>query len=428
MSKNKLLLKIFLIISAVEALIMMFLDSLVHVIFGFAHDGRLVDAALDVVLLTVIAGPLIYNFAVRPFEKERDHARDRLVQEVQNLEDAQMIGRVGSWQFLDDQKTLLFSKEALRLLELDPNQDVWPFQDVIERVHEADKKFVEKIHADMATNGESFTIVYRLKRRDGGERWVRERGILPRGLEQHYRGTILDITESKMAEGVRKRFVSAITHELRTPLTAIKGSFGLIKAFEGEAMQPKAASLIEVGQNASERLLRLIDELLDYDKISAGKIDLKMETLDLSEILLEAIEANHVFADSLGVKLETRGLTTRATVLVDRDRIIQVITNLLSNAAKASGDGESVQVSLDREAEAFCITISDHGPGIAEAVQPLLFQEFVQSSSSYRAKVASTGLGLSIAKEIVEMHGGSIGFNSTEGEGSRFFFTVPLAA
>lgn len=417
-----------MIVAAVEAAVMLVLDRVVHAVFGSTHDGLFTDVALDTFLLTVISAPLIYYVAVRPFEKERDRARDRLMEEVQKLEEAQMIGRVGSWQILDDQKTLRFSKKALLLLELDPSRDVWPFKDFLERVHEADRAFVEKVHSDMLANGDSFTVVYRVKQRDGGARWVRERGMLPQGMEGLYRGTILDISEAKVAEEARKRFVSTITHELRTPLTAIKGSFGLLKVIEGDALPPKAARLVEVGQNASERLLRLIDELLDFDKISAGKLDMKLETLDLSEILFEAIEANRAFADSLGVKLETSGIETHATVRADRDRIIQVITNLLSNAAKASGDGESVQISLNREAEAFCITISDHGPGIPEVVQSRLFQEFVQSSSSYRAKVPSTGLGLSISKEIIEMHGGSIGFNSTEGEGSRFFFTVPLAA
>lgn len=219
---------------------MIVLDQLVHAMFGTVHGERFVEAAVDTILLTAISAPLIYFFAVRPFERERDRARNLLTQEVQKLEEAQMIGRVGSWQFDDANKTIQFSKEALVLLGLDEARGVWSFQDVIERVHEDDQAFVEKFHSDMLANDDNFTIVYRVKRQDGGERWIRERGMLARGSDGIYRGTILDISEAKAAEAIRKRFVSTITHELRTPLTAIKGSFGLLKAIEGGALAPKA--------------------------------------------------------------------------------------------------------------------------------------------------------------------------------------------
>lgn len=428
MSRIGLLARIFLIVAAVEAGIMLVLDDLVHFLTTTRHDDLLVHATLDTFLLTAISAPLIIYFAVRPFERERDRARSLLQAEVQNLVEAQMIGRVGSWRFLDGGQSMILSQEARRLLDLDGAGEVWPFRDFLGRVHEDDKAFVERLHKDILESGDSFTATYRLVLQDGTIRWVRERGVLSDGPEAHYRGTILDISEAKAAEESRKRFVSTITHELRTPLTAIKGSFGLLGKIEGKDLSPKAVRLIDVGQNAAERLLRLIDDLLDFDKISAGKLDLKLENLDLSEILSEAIEANRAFADTLGVRLEARGLETGATVCADRDRIIQVITNLLSNAAKASGQGERVEVELGRKDGNFCVSITDFGPGIPEVVRPKIFKDFVNSSSSYRAKVPSTGLGLTISKEIVETHGGSIGFDSTLGEGSRFFFTLPLAA
>ncbi|MBD3680008.1 MAG: PAS domain-containing protein [Rhodobacteraceae bacterium] len=427
MSKTQLLLRIFVIVAIVEAGIMLVLDVVVDAVSNLPRDSLVVHAVADVVMLTLICVPLIYYFAIMPFEEERDRARAQLQGQIQNFEEAQRIGHVGSWRLFRDLETVEFSKEALRLLELDPNRSAWSFQEFVERVHGDDRELFEKAH-DRIVSGDASTITYRLKTRDGNVRWVRERLRLCEEEEVFCQGTILDISEAKEAEEARSRFVSAITHELRTPLTAIKGSFGLMASIEEGKLSAKAARLVDVGQNAAERLLRLIDELLDLDKIHAGRLDLHAEITDMSALLSSAVEANQAFAESFGVRLEVRDSTSGASIFADPDRITQVITNLLSNAIKASGPGDRVCIELDNDDDTVRTTVSDNGAGIPAELQPRLFQDFAHSSDSYRANIAGTGLGLSISKEIVEAHGGTIGFSSTEGEGASFFFSLPSEA
>ena len=181
-----------------------------------------------------------------------------------------------------------------------------------------------------------------------------------------------------------------------------------------------------MGVDAVNRLVRLIRDLLDIAKIESGKMELRKETVNMQELAQEVVDSFRLAADAKQILLEQKLLGHDATVQADRDRIIQVLTNLVGNALKFTASGQ-ITIYLSREEHEFECCVEDTGAGIAEDQLPKVFEKFEQFSDAYELKQKGTGLGLSIAKAIVELHGGRIWVESEVLKGSRFFFTLPLA-
>jgi PAS domain S-box-containing protein len=247
---------------------------------------------------------------------------------------------------------------------------------------------------------------------------------LPTGV--HVVAVVRDITERRRVEQMKAEFVSTVSHELRTPLTSIAGSLGLLAGGAAGALPEKAGRLIGIAQANSQRLVRLINDILDVEKLEAGKLELELRPLDLREIAARSIEGARGYADELGVRL-TLAEGDGAPVRGDADRLVQVVTNLLSNAAKFSPTGGAVTVSVYPEARIARLSVADQGPGIPEAFRSRIFSKFAQADSSDTRSKGGTGLGLAIAREIAERHGGRLWFESTEGEGATFHLDLPLA-
>jgi PAS domain S-box-containing protein len=243
--------------------------------------------------------------------------------------------------------------------------------------------------------------------------------------QRMFTGIVRDITERKQIDKMKNEFISTVSHELRTPLTSIKGSLALVRSGVAEDFPKKPRSMIDIAYSNSDRLVRLINDILDIEKIESGKIDFRMEALDLMPLVERAIEENKGFADRHEVTLAIVDTVSEAMVEGDQDRLLQVLTNLLSNAVKFSPEGESVEVSASRKNGGYRVAVKDHGPGIPEAFRERIFGKFTQADSSDTRKKGGTGLGLSISKAIVEEHGGAIGFDTQTGDGATFFFDLP---
>lgn len=236
-----------------------------------------------------------------------------------------------------------------------------------------------------------------------------------------------DITRRKEIDRLKNEFISTVSHELRTPLTSIRGSLGLIAGGVAGEVPEQARGMIEIAYKNSERLVILINDILDIEKIESGKMQFKMQLLELMPIVEQAIEANHAFGEQYRVRFEVEQAVPDARVSADGDRLNQVLTNLLSNAAKFSPAGSSVQVSVRRVGSKLRVAVRDHGQGIPPDFCHRIFQKFAQADSSNARQKGGTGLGLSIAKAIVERLGGTIGFETIPGVGSTFYFDLPEA-
>lgn len=236
---------------------------------------------------------------------------------------------------------------------------------------------------------------------------------------------VRDITERKKVERLKNEFVSIVSHELRTPLTSVRGSLSLILGGIAGEIPPDAKALVDIAYKNSERLILLINDILDIEKIESGKMDFNMKPLELMPLVEQAIEANRAYAEQLGVQLVVDGALPDVKVNVDRDRLIQVLTNLLSNAAKFSPHNGTVVVSVSRLAQAIRVTVSDRGSGIPEEFRPRIFQKFAQADSSATRQKGGTGLGLSISKAIIQKLGGQMGFETEINVGTSFYFELP---
>ena len=228
------------------------------------------------------------------------------------------------------------------------------------------------------------------------------------------------------ANEAKSEFLSTMSHELRTPLTSIKGALGLVQGHMAHQLPTEARSMIDMAYTNSNRLEQLINDILDVEKIEAGVMGLTMEELDLVHLVDDAIIANKGYGDECGVTFVKADMANTARVNGDLHRLMQVLSNLMSNAAKFSPNGEQVLLSVTVDDASVRVSVKDNGIGIPESFRKTIFDKFTQVDSSDTKQKQGTGLGLSISKSIIELHGGSIGFQSEEGVGTTFFFILPV--
>lgn len=238
-------------------------------------------------------------------------------------------------------------------------------------------------------------------------------------------GFARDITEQKEVERMKNEFISVISHELRTPLTSIKGSLGLISSNALGVLPDKVNSLLGIANNNTIRLINLINDILDLEKIKAGKMDFVFEEHEVMSLIEETVTLNDEYARQYNVKYVIKNKLDNALINVDKNRFIQVLTNLLSNAAKFSYDNEEVYINIERKRNLISISVINKGNGIPEGSFSKIFQQFSQVDSSDTRKSGGTGLGLSICKSIIEKMGGTIGFTSKLKEYTTFYFELP---
>lgn len=225
----------------------------------------------------------------------------------------------------------------------------------------------------------------------------------------------------------KDEFISMVNHELRTPLTSINGSLALIRNQVTGEIPPQAMQLIDVAYRNGERLLNIVNDILDVSKLEAGKMEMEMAPFEVLPFLQKAIELNRPYCEVYGCKLELRPLdsSSPAQVKGDENRLLQVMNNLISNAAKFTHASDTVEIHVLQKDDQVQVGVTDHGPGIPQDKLKDLFTKFKQLSKDSNAKAPGTGLGLSICKLIVEQHGGNIGCESVPGKHTTFQFTLP---
>ena len=267
-------------------------------------------------------------------------------------------------------------------------------------------------------------------------------------------GVVVDITQRKQMERLKDEFVSTVSHELRTPLTSIAASLGLLRGAAQYDLPATAKRLIAIAHSNSERLVRLINDILDVEKIKSGNVSFDLERVEVVTLVEQTIEANRAFADGYGVRLRLDGSGPHE-VRADPDRLMQVVTNLLSNAIKFSPRAAEVVVSVVSRADEpgsgrvsgartidsprwplaslasaarndrVRISVRDHGPGIPESFRPHVFERFAQADTTAAQPKGGSGLGLSIVKQIVLRLGGEVGFLDAPGGGTIFYVDLP---
>jgi PAS domain S-box-containing protein len=289
----------------------------------------------------------------------------------------------------------------------------------------------EKWWSDFVAAGVPATIVTeRSLRRDGLEISV-EWTLTPLVDERNAVTSVVlqgrDITQQRAAERVRSEFTSTLSHELRTPLTSILGSLQLLRSGVLGELHKDHDEVVEIAERNGQRLLDLINEVLDIEKIESGRLTIVPELVALDELVRDALRLNQGFADRFSVRLRLDGDPPPATVRADRKRLMQVLTNLLSNAAKFSPPKGDVDVSVAAKDGRVRVSVSDRGPGIPAGFRSKIFGRFAQADSADSRIKGGTGLGLAICKRLVQMMDGDVGFEDRAGGGTTFYFELPVA-
>jgi len=236
----------------------------------------------------------------------------------------------------------------------------------------------------------------------------------------------MEHARTKAALVVKSQFVAIVSHELRTPLTSIKGSLDLVNSGKFGDLPLKVEKLLEVAGRNTQRLATLVDDLLDMQKLEEGQIKFEKETIELSTFITDAIESHQGLAKRYNVRLVADTLTGRLVYAnTDRSRLMQVVGNMISNAAKFSRADGDVDIWLVADKGRARISVRDHGIGIPDGAKDQVFGRFTQIDSSEQRKFGGAGLGLNISREIIAALGGTIDYESTLGVGTTFFVEVP---
>ena len=248
--------------------------------------------------------------------------------------------------------------------------------------------------------------------------------VIEIGGQKRLVGFFRDITERKQIERMKDQFVSTVSHELRTPLTSIRASLGLLASGMSGTLPEKGQRMLEIAVTNTDRLVRLINDILDSERLASGKTPMEKKQCSAAQFVTQAADVMKPMAEKAGISLSVE--SQDAVLWADPDRIAQALTNLVSNAIKFSPKGGRIWVTAERRENQMVFKVRDEGRGIPPDKLGLLFERFQQVDASDAREKGGTGLGLSISKSIVEQHSGRIWVESTVGKGSTFFFTLPL--
>ncbi|MDH5601199.1 MAG: PAS domain S-box protein [Gammaproteobacteria bacterium] len=241
-----------------------------------------------------------------------------------------------------------------------------------------------------------------------------------------FTGVLRDITERRKIEKIKNEFVSTVSHELRTPLTAIKGSLDIVTNSLNIELNVQASTMLDVANRNVERLLTLINDILDVAKLESGEINFTNEKINIISFIKDIIEINQQYAEKHHTRFKCTNCYEDIFVIADKTRLAQVMCNLLSNAAKYSPKDIPVEIFTSINNGMLRVNIKDYGKGIPKEFHDKLFDKFTQSDSSDTREVGGTGLGLNISKMIMDKLGGNIGYSTIEGKETTFYIELPV--
>jgi len=256
---------------------------------------------------------------------------------------------------------------------------------------------------------------------EGAQDYLIKGQIEPRGLLRALRYAY----ERKRLERLKDEFIATVSHELRTPLTSLTGSLGLLMGKASSSLPGSAARLLAIAHRNSERLVRLVNDILDIEKMESGQVVYNFTRIEVRSLIERAIESHEGFAESSGVRIRLEDVCAAGDVRADSDRLTQVVVNLLSNAIKFSPMGNEVVIAIEQGIEVVRISVRDHGPGIAADFVPHVFERFAQADATNARRKGGTGLGLSIVRQIVDRLDGTIDFADAPGGGTIFRVELP---
>ncbi len=382
--------------------------------------------------------PLLMSGSHADISKQKT-AEAQLAHTVELLEQSNNAARIGTWEVDLNKSYAKWSRLTEQIHQVPAGYSCTQEQAILFYKEGIDRDTIQEKIQHAMTTGESFDSELRIITMQGHERWVRVLGLthFNEGRCERLYGTIQDISERKRIETMKSEFISTVSHELRTPLTSISGALGLIVGGVVGELPEKIKAMLHIAHKNSQRLSYLINDLLDMEKLSAGKMQFHMQRVELGNTLRIASESNLAAGIERMISITTDNPYQELMVTIDQNRFLQVMSNLISNAIKYSPNhgNVSIQVQLiDKQQNAKLhvqqvrVSVIDQGPGVPPEFQDSLFQKFVQADSSDTRKLGGTGLGLAISRELMEAMNGSLDFERDRRGGANFFLELPVSA
>ncbi len=321
-----------------------------------------------------------------------------------------------------------YASEGIRdIYQVSPEQVKLDATPAFSVIHPDDKERLIASIKDSAKKMTEWRQEYRTLSSDGKVRWLsgESKPQLDASGNILWHGFICDITERKKVERLKDEFVATVSHELRTPLTSIRGSIRLINSGILQGKEEEIKHMLNIAEKNSVRLLLLIEDLLNIEKLQSDNLSLEIKSTDLPSFIQECIEENHSYAEQCSVTLNLIQCDT-IKVNFDPQRMKQVLANLISNACKFSPPGQAVNIECKQHDEWLSIVITDFGNGIPHNFRDKIFDSFIQADASDTRTFGGTGLGLAIVKKIIELHQGNVSFKTKIGKGTSFIVKLPL--
>lgn len=320
------------------------------------------------------------------------------------------------------------------LIGLAPDADILPQEEWLARIHPDDLAKVRAADEAMFSGiTERSKSIFRIRHEDGHYIWLQSSaGISERdasGLPTRINGIHIDVSEEMERERAKDEFVAMISHELRTPLTSVLGALKMANSGAMGALPGPISNLLQLAQRNSNRLLHLVNELLDFKSLESGTLTYEMTKLNAREVASDAtLSMEGYLQDGQKIKFSAPKGDDALNLEADVNRLQQILANLLSNAAKFSPAETEIELELSQDGDMLQFAVRDHGQGVPEELQGKMFQRFTQAKTGEKRKFKSTGLGLSICKQMTEGMGGQIGYFNNDDNGATFWVRFPVVA
>lgn len=389
---------------------------------------------LSSILLLMSIGLLLLYWQVAPLAKKAVASQveaNKIKRELLETEDRYALAiqgsNIGLWTWEVESEEAFYSAQFKNLLGYTGEEFPDLIDSFIKILHPDDLPRVSALINRHLNEHIPYHIEYRLKQKSGEYRWYQAIGET--SLDQGAKimsGSIIDITESKLFDKMKNEFITVVNHELKTPLISINGAISLLLGRSSQNFAESDKKLLEVSSKKCENLINLVNNMLDIEKIENGKMDFHLKKVNMKMLLTEAVKANEFYVNKCNAKLHV-DCRENVFVLGDYDRLLQVLTNLISNAAKFTLENTEISISLTHNEQFARVLIKDQGNGIPKEIQNKIFGKFIQDSTSSLRRVGGMGLGLMICKAIIDQHHGAISFISEKNKGATFYFDIPLA-
>lgn len=408
-------------------------NSQEHFLFNYGFLliflGTLLNVFLIMLLYLLMGRAAQARQLAATITSDLQHKHHQLVMSESRFRLALEMSTMGAWTWHLDSNLIDWDESIYKVFGIDKNIPLKTYEDFLALLHDDDRDRVFNQIAIAIENKTQFDSEYRIPTGDTGFRYIASRAQLIFNNENHtfiMAGTCWDITERKRLDKLKTEFVSTVSHELRTPLTAISGALGLVVGGALGELNDKMRTVLDIAFKNTQRLKLLINDLLDMDKLLAGKLEFHCEPCSVAALVERAVAENKAYADQYQVKYVTRPMDNQINIHVEEARFLQIMANFLSNAAKFSPAQSEVIVEVTLNNGWVRVAVIDKGDGIPATAQDHIFEKFYQVDSSDTRKKGGTGLGLAITKEIAERMQGRVGFVSAVGVGSTFYAEFPV--